>query len=185
MRILPTICVHMCSVASVSCQSSRISSGQVLFMMRKDNANQYRTASCSGRGSSPTVREGVDPESQAGVWVMATDHSQSTFTPSATVGLLPPCSYRLLKRSSVCGKRKREIAGVEWQLHLSRFKDRFWNQLIQGLVGGLDGGFEHSRWQKSLSAALVAADAVTKSQVRFDVRIRAPLRSLHHFADRF
>src|SRR5258706_14787472 len=33
MRILPTICVHMCSVASVSCQSSRMSSGQVLLGM--------------------------------------------------------------------------------------------------------------------------------------------------------
>src|SRR5438477_9674797 len=31
MRILPTICVHMCTVASVSCHSSRMSSGQVLL----------------------------------------------------------------------------------------------------------------------------------------------------------
>ena len=35
MRILPTICVHICSVASVSCHSSRISLGQfVLFICR-------------------------------------------------------------------------------------------------------------------------------------------------------
>src|SRR2546421_8577608 len=41
MRILPTICVHMCTVASVSCHSSRISSGQMLLgMIVKDNANQ-------------------------------------------------------------------------------------------------------------------------------------------------
>src|SRR6266550_9081460 len=33
MRILPTICVHMCTVASVSCHSSRMSSGQMLLGM--------------------------------------------------------------------------------------------------------------------------------------------------------
>src|ERR1700730_12148438 len=32
-RILPTICVHMCSVARVSCQSCRTRAGQELFVM--------------------------------------------------------------------------------------------------------------------------------------------------------
>src|SRR6185295_16461562 len=37
MRILPTICVHRCSVASVSCHSSRTSWGQVwLDIMGED-----------------------------------------------------------------------------------------------------------------------------------------------------
>src|SRR5437588_11845166 len=35
MRILPTTCVHMWTVASVSCHSSRMSSGQLLLGMAR------------------------------------------------------------------------------------------------------------------------------------------------------
>src|SRR5512144_1175413 len=72
MRILPTICVHMCSVASVSCHSSRTSSGQVwLDMMgeryalrvneasREMKVSTIRVSGWAKDTSLPPIRRGV------------------------------------------------------------------------------------------------------------------------------